>query len=220
VTEVECLVFDLNKSERLFLSDIFKPESDYLNKISGLAYDYLIKSSDKDFVKTGTAPEAENFSNFILSQDKIIFYFSPCIVDACSAGSKHVPIKLSDLSMFLSERFYAGAEEEKKGLTISGLKEGDIIKSPLEITGKINRDSWVCFEGVAGRVDIIDENSNVVATGEMKATSDCLKESVEFNINIEFKIPTAKEGFVVFYNENPSGLEENNRQQIIKIRFK
>jgi hypothetical protein len=221
VTDIECLTYDLSKSKQLFLFDLFKPESEYLNKISGLAKDYLLRSSDKDAVIAGASPEADNFKNFVLTKDRIIFYFPACSVDACSSGPKSVPINYSDLSLFLNEGFYSVANipVKESGLVVS-LKEGDIIATPLELVGMVNGGGWICFEGIVGNVEIFDDNNNSIARGEMKASSNCLQERVDFEVSLPFKKPITTNGFVVFYNENPSGLDENNRQEIIRVRFK
>ncbi|MDD4409195.1 MAG: Gmad2 immunoglobulin-like domain-containing protein [Candidatus Pacebacteria bacterium] len=220
VSEVECFTYDLSNSKRVLLTDVFKNNSDYLNKLSALSYDYLMRSSTSDFVKTGTAPSIDNFSNFLLFGDRIVFYFSPCMVDACSEGIKQSSVKLSDVSSFLNERFSVSLKEEGAGLVLDNIKEGDLVKSPLEVIGKVNGDGWIGFEGRVGVIEILDDDNKVIASKEMMATSEWTKESIDFKVKVEFETPKTDSGFVVIYNENPSGLEANNRQKIMRVRFK
>ncbi|MDD5639773.1 MAG: RsiV family protein [Candidatus Pacebacteria bacterium] len=104
IEDIDCKTYDLDSSKEIKLSNIFKQDSDYLNKISGLAYNELIKNTDADvaWVKEGTLPKSENFSKFILKNESIIFYFPAGSVASNASGTKEVEIPLSSLKMFLN----------------------------------------------------------------------------------------------------------------------
>ncbi|MFA5080628.1 MAG: RsiV family protein [Candidatus Paceibacterota bacterium] len=107
IEDIDCKTYDLDNSKEIKLSNIFKENSNYLNKISELVYDELVKDTDADiaWIKEGTLPNAENFSKFILKDNSIIFYFPAGSVASNVSGTKEVKIPLSSLKVFLSSLF-------------------------------------------------------------------------------------------------------------------
>ncbi|MFA6251995.1 MAG: RsiV family protein [Candidatus Paceibacterota bacterium] len=106
IEDVQCNTYDLDKSKELQISDIFKEDSGYLNKLSELARAELLKDSDVDpsWAKEGTMPKSENFKNFTLDKENIIFYFAPGTVASNAAGIKEVKLHLSVLKYFLNNQ--------------------------------------------------------------------------------------------------------------------
>jgi hypothetical protein len=107
IEDVECRTYNLDNSKEINLSDVFKENSSYLNKISELVYAELIKDKNVDpsWAKQGTSPKEENFKNFVLEEKNIVFYFAPGIVASNSSGIREVRIPLSSLKMFLNSLF-------------------------------------------------------------------------------------------------------------------
>lgn len=218
-TEIECQTYDLAKSERIFLSDIFKEGSDYLNKISGISYDYLIRSSDKESVKIGTVPREDNFSNFMLYSDRIVFYFSPCIVDACAAGPRQVPINLSDVNLFLKDNYVLKEGGGVNIVEIDGIKEGDLVNSPLQLEGRADGKIWVNNGGEIGRVELLDDSNNVIVGGSLKVSSE-EDGVIRFKVSLVFDSPKTEKGYLVIHNEGMEKDGEKAVHKIIRVRFK
>ena len=106
-------VFD-KEGNRLSLGDLFiasstGPGADYLNQISGAASvqvkDELARRLGEEpgdsFFDEGTAPDPENFQNFVVDGDDLVFLLPPYQVAAYAAGSFEVRIPLSQLSRAL-----------------------------------------------------------------------------------------------------------------------
>ncbi|GEM_PF-1288565 len=219
VTEIECQTYDLAKSERIFLSDIFKEGSDYLNKISGISYEYLIRSSDKESVRIGTVPEEDNFSNFMIYSDRIVFYFSPCTVDACAAGPRQVPINLSDVNLFLKDKFAMKTKSIVDSIEIDGIKEGDLVNSPLQLEGRVNGGMWVNNGGEIGRAELLDDSNNVIVGGSLKVSSE-ENGVMGFKVSLVFDSPKTEKGFLVIHNEGMEKDGEKAVHKVVRIRFK
>ncbi len=80
---IDTYVYDLGTGEKLGLDKIFDPSTDYMGLISERAKDYLSRNEkiaenmDEQLFASGTAPEIQNFSNFVITPDKkIIFFFN------------------------------------------------------------------------------------------------------------------------------------------------
>lgn len=72
-------LFDLRNDKQIFLSDIFKGR--YLNYISSLAEEKIVRFSkdsniDYEMMRDALCPTTDKFSNFILKDDRMIFYFN------------------------------------------------------------------------------------------------------------------------------------------------
>lgn len=77
-TEYYTFVFDLKNDKEILLSDLFKGR--YLNYISSLVEERIkLTKSSSDIVyeklRSALCPTANNFSKFILKEDRIVFYF-------------------------------------------------------------------------------------------------------------------------------------------------
>ncbi|MCK9393582.1 MAG: RsiV family protein [Candidatus Paceibacterota bacterium] len=104
IEDVDCRTYNLDTSREIKLKDVFKENSGYLNKISGLVYSELMKNdgADSAWVSDGVTPKEENFSKFVLKDDSIFFYFSPGVVASNIAGVKEVRLSLITVKLFLS----------------------------------------------------------------------------------------------------------------------
>ena len=93
------------------------------------------------------------------------------------------------------------------------------VASPLVLTGTVD-PSWM-FEGQF-MVKLLDENRNVIvqtsATEEVPG-SWMSGEPVKFSARLEYQTQNEK-GYLVFENDNPSGLPENSKQVEYEVTFK
>ncbi len=89
------LNYEFNTAKPLELKNIFQKDSDYLDVLSKLCYDYLlatVKNPDKKWIKDGTKPITANFKKFYITPDSLYIVFDEYTVD-CYAGGQHtVPI--------------------------------------------------------------------------------------------------------------------------------
>lgn len=102
---VSTMVFNVIDKKRLNLADIFNSQSDYLKKISDISIASLKSTvkemTDDRWMEEGAGPKEENFQNFVLTPDSIIFYFQPYQVAAYAAGTQEVEIKYADIKDIL-----------------------------------------------------------------------------------------------------------------------
>lgn len=94
--------YDLKSNKELTLVDVFKPDSDYINKISALAIPNIISNLpleqvDNTWVTEGAGPIAENYQNFTVNEEGMTFYFSPYQVAPYATGTREVHLFWSEL---------------------------------------------------------------------------------------------------------------------------
>ena len=110
---IETFSFNLKTGKELTLKDVFEEKSDYLNLISELSIKQLTEKlfdSGKiektpfaeDWVKDGAGPTEENFRNFSLKDDSIVFYFEKYQVAAGAFGQQYVEIPFDQLREVLN----------------------------------------------------------------------------------------------------------------------
>ncbi len=95
--------------------------------------------------------------------------------------------------------------------------KNDIISSPLNVTGQA-KGGWY-FEASAP-IRIVDANGKILGQSFVQAQGEWMTPNfVPFKGTITFSQPTTSTGYVVFMNDNPSGLPENERSISIPIKF-
>lgn len=95
--------------------------------------------------------------------------------------------------------------------------ENNPITSPVAIEG-MAKGTWY-FEAVFP-VEILDANHQSLGKKFVTATKDWMSESlVPFKGELEFQKPTTKKGYLLFKNDNPSGLKENEKKFEMPITF-
>ncbi|MEX2436687.1 MAG: Gmad2 immunoglobulin-like domain-containing protein, partial [Candidatus Paceibacterota bacterium] len=118
-----------------------------------------------------------------------------------------------------------GNELEKTDLIrIDNPRPGQTINSPLNITGEA-RGYW--FFEASFPVELQDDNGNVIAQYYATAILDpndpdstwMTEEFVAFESTIEFEKPETKDGTLILRRDNPSGLEENDDELKVPIKF-
>lgn len=106
---------------------------------------------------------------------------------------------------------------ENKDIRVSTPKPGDIISSPLRITGEA-RGVW--FFEASFPVSLLDGNGKIIAQMPAQAQSDWMTaEFVPFSADLRFLLPETKTGTLVFEKDNPSGLPENAAEIRFEVRF-
>ncbi len=101
-------------------------------------------------------------------------------------------------------------------IVVDALKPGDIVASPLTITGKAK--GWY-FEA-SFPVEVLDANGKVLAIGPAQAQSDWMtSEFVPFKITLTFAPPATATGTIVFRKDNPSGLPQHDDEMRLPVRF-
>lgn len=93
-----------------------------------------------------------------------------------------------------------------------------LVSSPLTISGKAV-GNWF-FEAVAP-VKLVDGNGNILSQGQIGAQGDWqTNDFVPFIGELTYSTPNTNTGQLIFNNDNPSGLPQNNQQFILPIRFR
>lgn len=106
------------------------------------------------------------------------------------------------------------------GIEITSPKINEEISSPLKITGIVNGGGWGGFEGQVGTVKLIDSKGEQLGqTVILSATTDWMKAPISFEANLDFVSSEPQNGTLTFYNENPSGLIEYDKQFSLPIKF-
>ncbi|MFA5369071.1 MAG: DUF3298 domain-containing protein [Candidatus Paceibacterota bacterium] len=218
-------VFDLVDNKKLSLEDLFVENVDYLKKISNIAITQfkIANISDENWLNEGAGQKLENYKNFIVSDNSIIFYFPPYQVASYAAGEQIVEIPFSQIRNILNPEIFSYDNQVvvEEGISLDSLKSGDKISSPVKITGKINGNGWIGFEGQVGRVELLNPQGNPLAVSSLSAITDWTQLPVRFSATLTFIVPQGvTSGNLVFYNENPSGSSNNDLQFILPIIFK
>ena len=95
---------------------------------------------------------------------------------------------------------------------------GDLVKSPLTVTGKA-RGTWF-FEANLP-VTLKDENGKVLAQVGAQAQSDWMTtDYVPFTATLTFDPGTVQYGVLIIEKDNPSGMPEFDSSFAIPVKFK
>ncbi|WP_449376565.1 polysaccharide deacetylase family protein [Bacillus safensis] len=101
--------FDFQKKTFLDTKDLFLPKTHYLKKLSYITYTELRKdktlSKDQPLLQKGTAPDAQNFSQFALKDKYVEFYFPASQVAAEDLGPQTLAIKKTLLKDILKPEY-------------------------------------------------------------------------------------------------------------------
>ncbi len=106
------LNYDMKESKIIELKDIFKNDSDYLNKLSDYCREDLSKQLQNmdavpdEIFKEGTAPVYENYSNFVILQNDIVIIFGQYQIAPYAAGMFGVRIPYEELASYLAEGLF------------------------------------------------------------------------------------------------------------------
>lgn len=100
-------------------------------------------------------------------------------------------------------------------ISVSSLKSGDTITSPLLIAG-MARGPWY-FEA-SFPIELLSANGEILAVAVAQAQSEWMTEEfVPFLATLEFKNSQVQNGKLVLKKDNPSGLPEHDDQLVIPV---
>jgi hypothetical protein len=110
------------------------------------------------------------------------------------------------------------AVAERPGLIrVDSLKPGDVVASPLTITGEA-RGTWY-FEA-SFPAHLLDADGKELAVLPVQAQGEWMTEDyVPFKATLYFTAPTTPTGTLVLKKDNPSGLPEHDDELRIPVRF-
>lgn len=92
------------------------------------------------------------------------------------------------------------------------------IFSPLTVEGKARGGNWF-FEANAV-LRLLDGKGNEIAAGNVTATTDWMTtDYVQFKGQLRFISPPTQNGTLIFQNDNPSGLPENQKEFSVPVRY-
>ena len=101
------MTFDLSTGDHLGIAALFETERS-LDALSELAFEQLepyTTASGLDLLREGTAPQPENFENFILDGDYLRFYFPRGQVSFGNSPTESLELHLTEVQRHLRERF-------------------------------------------------------------------------------------------------------------------
>lgn len=124
-----------------------------------------------------------------------------------------------ELVKSVDERMVGTKNSDNKNIVINSPKSGEIVGSPFIITGQINGEGWSGFEGQAGTVQLLDADGKVLVAAILEATTDWMRLPTKFKATLEFSSSQEQNGQLIFKNENPSGISENNREVSLPVNI-
>lgn len=111
------------------------------------------------------------------------------------------------------------ATSDPEGIVILNLIAGQVVTSPLSVTGLVPA-GWM-FEGRLP-VLLLDDSENIITKVqgvELKPGSWQSGEPVAFKATVSFSTDRT-EGYIVVKKDNPSGLPENDEEFRLQVSFK
>ena len=111
-----------------------------------------------------------------------------------------------------------GCGEQNEEIIITSPKANDIITSPISISGKV-RGNWMFEASFPAKV--VDANGKELGVAPLQAQGDWMTtDFVNFAGQITFSNPATVTGFIVFNNDNPSGIPEKSKEFKLPIKFR
>jgi len=103
-----------------------------------------------------------------------------------------------------------GSISELPEVTVTSLQPNQTVISPIMIQGQA-KGSWY-FEAVFP-IKLMDEQGTVLGQTQAQATSDWMTDAfVPFTAELAYQAAATSSGWLVFNNDNPSGLPENSKE--------
>ncbi len=106
------LTFDVKTGKKIKLAELFKPNSNYLKKISDISVESLRKQlkkigegqdPDEEMLRSGTEPSNENYSEWNITKKGLLINFDPYQVAAYAYGPQRVLIPFNSLKDIAKE---------------------------------------------------------------------------------------------------------------------
>lgn len=170
--------FDLKTGNVLSLNDLFKKDSNYLEKISKFATGKLSQELGSDvLLKEGVSPQPENFKNFKISDNAIEFQFQTYqVAEFYGAGAPTVSIPLEVL------------ENEIEPSSVLGDKINTNLKS-AEYSGKINNKY-----GIDMNLKVDNANGKIHGAYKYSGKKDDINVSGKITSDGSFKMAESSNG--------------------------
>lgn len=109
-----------------------------------------------------------------------------------------------------------GTPTSHPNIRVDNVVPNQTVTSPLTITGEARK--WY-FEA-SFPVELVDANGKRLAIGPAQAQGEWMTANfVPFKITLTFPAPSTQTGTLIFRNDNPSGLPENQEEYRIPVRF-
>jgi len=103
--------YDLLNNKPLLISDLFNPDSGYLNVLSEASASELVETIGvdipEDFIIDGTAPIADNFKVFNLTDTALVITFPEYQVAPYAFGPQTVVLEMSGVNSYFNSEFAA-----------------------------------------------------------------------------------------------------------------
>lgn len=96
----QTLNFDLKNKKKILLTDIFNPNTKYLQKLSQVSKEELGENLQ---FEDGIKPVIKNFSNFLLTKKGLLIYFNEYQVAPYVSGMQEIIISFDELKDFLKK---------------------------------------------------------------------------------------------------------------------
>jgi hypothetical protein len=106
-----------------------------------------------------------------------------------------------------------------KNIEIYNITSGQAISSPLTIKGRVTGGHWTGFEGQVGTVELVGSDGERLGLAILNATSDWMKMPTNFDAILSFEAPKDSDLFLVFHNENPSGMPDKEEVMSLPVKF-
>ena len=103
-------------------------------------------------------------------------------------------------------------------VSVTSLHPGDIVHSPLTITGTVTGGGW--FYEATFPVKVMDADGAVIGSGTAQAQGEwTTSATVPFTATVSFVAPQYATGTVVLSKDNPSGNPANDLSLSIPVTF-
>ncbi len=119
MTDIQSFHLHPESGESLSIEEVFESDVKRLDTVSEIVKDLLYADSSlKDYlfpdeVNIHTAPKWDNFRNFAITEDKLIFYFSKYEIAAGAAGIPIAVVPLEQINDIVAADFKLKKEEDK-----------------------------------------------------------------------------------------------------------
>lgn len=115
-------------------------------------------------------------------------------------------------------RTFANEVEENPEVVIDTPKWGDLVASPLRVSGKA-RGNWYFEANLPVKLE--DQNGKILAQKGFHALGEWMTtDYVPFDDILIFSQPETEFGRLIIEKDNPSGLPENDASFAIPVKFK
>lgn len=106
----ETFNYDLQNTKELAISDLFRKDSQFIEKLSQISITSLIEQNQKAeftqeyWIKQGASPKLANFEKFLLTNDSLIIIFDTYQVAPYASGVQQVSIPYKNIDNILQLR--------------------------------------------------------------------------------------------------------------------